>query len=167
VSLTCFVGSPARAAGKITLQSGAFANGANIPVRYTCGGDNQSPALNWSGVPGGARSLALIVRDPDAPSGNFIHWVVYNLPPDRSSLPTDVPTKDTIAGGGEQGLNGAGGIGYRGPCPPPGKAHHYHFELYAVDKKLDLKPGADVSQVESAMKGHVLSETDLIGMFGR
>jgi Raf kinase inhibitor-like YbhB/YbcL family protein len=157
----------AEAGRKLRLISRAFANGAAIPVEYTCAGDNNSPALEWTGVPGGSRSLALIVKDPDAPGGTFIHWVLYNMPPGRSSLPADVPKEDNIPDGGDQGVNGADGIGYHGPCPPPGSPHHYHFRLYAVDTKLDLKPGASADQLEDAMRKHVVAETDLVGTFGR
>ena len=159
--------SYAQNGGKLALESSAFSNGSTIPVQFTCGGDNQSPALSWTGVPHESRSLTLIVEDPDAPGGTFIHWVIYNMPADRSSLPEDVPGKDNIAGGGEQGLNGRGEIGYHGPCPPPGAPHHYHFRLYALDRKLDLKPGASARQVKHAMGNHVLAETDMVGMFGR
>lgn len=166
-SLLCALASRAEAGGELALASRAFANGSTIPVQYTCGGDNQSPQLHWSGVPSGSRSLALIVKDPDAPGGTFIHWVIYNMPPDRSSLPKDVAAKDNIPGGGEQGLNSRDKIGYHGPCPPPGTPHHYHFHLYALDQKLDLKPAASARQVEDAIEKHVLAETDMVGMFGR
>jgi Raf kinase inhibitor-like YbhB/YbcL family protein len=166
-AFVCALASRVEAGGKLALSSRAFSSGSTIPIQYTCGGDNQSPPLHWSGVPTGARSLALIVKDPDAPGGTFIHWVIYNIPPDRSSLPKGVPGKDNIPGGGEQGLNGRDETGYHGPCPPPGRPHHYHFQLYALDKKLDLKPGASARQVEDAMGKHVLAETDMVGMFGR
>jgi Raf kinase inhibitor-like YbhB/YbcL family protein len=167
VSLVSLMAQRAEAASNLSMQSRAFANGSGIPVHYTCSGDSYSPPLRWSGVPSGSRSLALIVKDPDAPSGTFIHWVIYNLPADRSSLPGNMPTNHNIPGGGEQGLNSADEIGYYGPCPPPGSPHHYHFRLYALDTKLDLKPGASAAQVEDAMKGHVLAETDMVGIFGR
>ena len=159
--------SRAQAAERLKLSSGAFGNNAAIPVEYTCSGDNESPALQWSGAPGGSKSLALIVKDPDAPGGTFIHWVLYNMPAGRSSLPKAVTKEDNIPGGGEQGVNGAGGVGYHGPCPPPGNPHHYHFRLYALDTKLDLTPGASAAQVEDAMRKHVLAQTDLVGTFGR
>ncbi len=150
----------------LTLASLAFVNGGSIPERYTCSGDNKSPALSWTGVPKSARSIVLIVDDPDAPRGTFVHWVVYNLSATSNGLSEGVATSASVEGG-EQGINGRGDNGYTGPCPPPGMPHHYHFRLYALDEKLDLKPGARAAQVEAALKGHVLASTELIGIFGR
>jgi Raf kinase inhibitor-like YbhB/YbcL family protein len=147
------------------LTSSAFANGGAIPQRYTCSGDNESPALEWSGIPGGTRSLALILADSDAPMGTFVHWVVYNLSATSIGLPEGVLATASPAGG-EQGKNGRDAIGYMGPCPPPGKPHHYHFRLYALDQELDLKAGATAAQVEAAIKGHVLGSIELVGIFG-
>jgi phosphatidylethanolamine-binding protein (PEBP) family uncharacterized protein len=113
-----FVFSPtprAEAGPKLVLESAALSNGSPIPVQYTCAGDNQSPPLHWSGVPKGSRALALIVSDPDAPGGTFVHWVIYNIPASRSSLPKAVPAKDNVPGGGVQGLNSRDNIGYHGP----------------------------------------------------
>lgn len=150
----------------IELTSPAFRTGEQVPVRYSCKGKNISPPLAIAQVPKSARSLALIVADPDAPSGMFIHWVVYNLPPTTTNLATDVPKRAVIAGGGEQGLNGRGHYGYFGMCPPPGPPHHYHFELYALDRKLELK-APDAARLEAAMKGHILAHTELVALFGR
>ena len=155
----------ATAAPTLTLASPAFDNGGTIPRRYTCSGDNESPALKWTGVPGGTRSLALIVADPDAPMGTFVHWVVYNLPPANKGLPESVSA--TAPGEGEQGKNGRGTIGYTGPCPPPGRPHHYHFWLYALDQLLELNRGATAPQLEAALRGHIVDRTELVGIFGR
>jgi Raf kinase inhibitor-like YbhB/YbcL family protein len=152
---------------RISLRSSAFANGATIPLVYTCVGENKSPPLKWSGVPAGAKALAVVVRDPDAPSGSFVHWVLYNVPAGVSELPAGVAKTESIAQGTDQGVNGRGQIGYAGPCPPPGAPHHYHFRLYALDNRVGLKAGASADDVEGAIKGHVLGSAELVGTFGR
>ncbi len=148
------------------LSSPAFKNEGAIPAAYSCSGLNKSPALVWSGVPRRARSLTLILSDPDAPQGTFVHWVVYNLSPAIKGLPEGTSATSNAAGG-EEGVNGRDQSGYTGPCPPPGKAHHYHFRLYALDAKLDLKPGATAEQVQEAIKGHVIGSTELVATFQR
>jgi Raf kinase inhibitor-like YbhB/YbcL family protein len=153
-------------ASTLALTSPAFQNGSAIPERYTCSGQNVSPELMWTGVPHGTRSFALILDDPDAPMGTFVHWVVYNLSPATTAMPEGVSASASV-GDGEQGLNGRGALGYTGPCPPSGKPHHYHFRLYALDKKLQLQAGATAEQAEAAIKGHVLATTELIGIFER
>jgi Raf kinase inhibitor-like YbhB/YbcL family protein len=149
-----------------SLTSPDFRNGGTIPERFTCSGLNTSPALEWSGTPAGARSLVLTVDDPDAPGGTFVHWVIYNLSPISKELPEGI-SLSAHNGAGEQGTNAGGDNGYTGPCPPPGKLHHYHFRLYALDQKLLLEPGATQAQVEAAMKGHVLGSAELVGVFER
>jgi len=153
----------------LTVTSSAFAAGAAIPDSYSCKSPNsESPPLAWKGVPNDAKTLVLIVKDPDAPHGTFIHWVVYNLPATLIGLDVNVPPTAKLANGGLQGANGLGRIGYMGPCPPPGSApHHYHFELTALDTALDLKPGATAAQVETAAHGHVMATGDLLGTFAR
>jgi Raf kinase inhibitor-like YbhB/YbcL family protein len=158
--------APADAEPTAVLSSPDFKNGDTIPLRYTCSGDNKSPALKWASIPGGARSLALIADDPDAPMGTFVHWVLYNIPPSTNGLPEGVSTSASVTNA-EQGVNGRGSVGYTGPCPPPGKPHHYHFRLYALDQKMDLRPGATAEQVQAAMNGHVLAKTELVGVFER
>jgi Raf kinase inhibitor-like YbhB/YbcL family protein len=150
----------------LALTSSAFQNGGPIPERCTCSGSNKSPELEWSGVSADVRSLTLILDDPDAPMGTFVHWVLYNVSPFIKGLPEGMSASASV-GSSEQGVNGQGEIGYTGPCPPPGKPHHYHFRLYALDRKLELKPGATKQQVEAAVKGHVLSSTELVGIFER
>jgi Raf kinase inhibitor-like YbhB/YbcL family protein len=159
----------AQNAPKLTVTSSAFATGAPIPVTYGCRGPNsESPPLAWQGVPKDAKTLVLIVKDPDAPGGTFIHWVVYNLPASLTGLDANVPPTEKLANGGLQGANGLGQIGYKGPCPPPGSApHHYHFELIAVDTTLSLNPGATAAQVEQAIQGHVKGSGELVGTFAR
>lgn len=150
----------------LTLTSPAFEQGDPIPTVYTCDGDNRSPALEWSRAPEQARSLVLIMDDPDAPSGDFVHWVVYNLPPDLASLKEDTSAGDIQGLGAENGSNGRGQEGYTGPCPPSGE-HRYFFKLYALDATLDLGPGVNKAQVEAAISGHVLDQTVLMGVYAR
>ena len=151
----------------MTLSSSAFTNNTRIPVGLTCSGDDKSPALSLRGVPSAAKSLALIVKDPDAPSGDFVHWVIFDIAASTTLLPEGIPPPSKTAFGAIQGQNGRGESGYTGPCPPPGKDHHYHFRLYAVDQSLALTGNADAAQVEAAMRGHVLEQTDLVGIFSR
>lgn len=151
----------------LSLTSSAFQDGQSIPVRFTCSGDDTSPALDWKGVPSQARSLALIVDDPDAPAGTWVHWVIFNIPIAASGLPESVPARKELADGSRQGLNDFRKVGYGGPCPPPGNAHRYFFKLYALDLWLDLAAGATKAGLERAMSGHVLAETRLIGSFKR
>lgn len=144
----------------LILTSSAFQEGRTIPVKYTCDGQNLSPPLSWSEVPAGTKSLALIVEDPDAPGGTFVHWVLYDLPGDLLAL-------DEGAGIGVQGVNGFRKSGYGGPCPPRGSTHRYYFKLYALDKVLGLKPGASKGDVEKAMQAHVLGWGQIMGKYGR
>lgn len=152
---------------RIILQSSVFADSAAIPAPYTCTGLDQSPPLRWSGIPARATTLAIIVKDPDAPGRTFVHWVLYNLPASVSELPADLPKTPTLAQGAAQGVTGFGQIGYWGPCPPPGPLHHYYFVIYALDVKLHLKPGASANEVERAVRGHILGKGELLGTFGR
>jgi Raf kinase inhibitor-like YbhB/YbcL family protein len=156
---------PAQA--QFVLSSTAIAPGAMIASDYACTGSDKSPTLSWSNAPQATKSFALIVQDPDAPGGTFIHWVAYNIPAQTTSLPAGVPKKAEIDGGGENGINSFGQLGYNGPCPPPGKMHHYHFLLYALDSSLNLGDKADAAAVEAAMKGHVLATAELVGTFER
>jgi len=149
-----------------TLQSSAFQNGGSIPKKFTCEAADVSPELTWSGVPEKTQSFALIADDPDAPMGTWVHWVIYDLPPNAAKLSEAVPKQEQAASG-TQGKNDFGKIGYGGPCPPPGKPHRYFFKLYALDGKLNLKPGARKAEVEAAMKGHILGQAELRGKYGR
>ena len=149
------------------LQSTAFQSGGDIPKRFTCDGPDVSPALSWSDPPGAAQSFALIADDPDAPVGTWVHWVLYDLPASARELPEGVPKESEPKSGGRQGTNDFRKIGYGGPCPPKGKPHRYFFKLYALDSKLNLKPGATTNAVEQAMKGHVLARAELMGRYGR
>ncbi len=159
----------AQETSRFAIASPAFTAGGTIPPAYTCKNSKAgSPQLTWQGTPKDARSLALIVEDPDAPNGTFIHWVVYNISVNITRLDASVAPTEQLGGGGMQGANTLGKIGYMGPCPPPGSSpHHYHFKLMALDATLDLKPGASAQQVEAASRGHVKAEADLVGTFAR
>jgi len=156
-----------RAVVTIQLTSSAFADGAAIPAKYTCDGDDISPPLKWRGVPEGTKSLALVCDDPDAPIGTFVHWVLYSIPPSVTELSEGVPAMGVIPNGAAQGTNDFKRLGYGGPCPPPGGAHRYFFKLYALDAELDLKPGAMKKDLVKAMEGHVLAEGQLMGTYQR
>jgi Raf kinase inhibitor-like YbhB/YbcL family protein len=123
--------------------------------------------LAWSGLPEGAKSLALICDDPDAPAGTWVHWVLYNVPASSGELPAGVPTSEEVLDGARQGLNDFRRIGYGGPCPPRGNPHRYYFKLYALDAELKLKSRATKRDVESAMQGHILAEGQLMGSYRR
>jgi Raf kinase inhibitor-like YbhB/YbcL family protein len=148
------------------LSSTAFVNSQSIPVNYTCDGRNDSPPLQWSGAPSGTRSFALICDDPDAPGG-WVHWVLYNLPAATRELPERVPTTETLPDGAKQGLSDFKRTGYGGPCPPPGKLHRYFFKLHALDTELKLRPPATKAALLTAMKGHVLADASVMGVYER
>lgn len=164
-------------ADAIHLESSTFTDGASIPERNSAYGENVSPDLSWSGVPEGAGSLALVVRDPDAPMPEpFIHWVVYGIPPDADGLPEGLPSDPSIrspeeVAGTIQGHSGVGRPGYFGPRPPAGSGEHrYIFTLYALDsgaEGLGLEPGLDEEGLMDAIDGHVLAEGELVGLFER
>ena len=148
------------------LTSAAFQHGEVVPATYTCDGKNISPPLQWIAPPSGTKGLALIMDDPDAPMGTWVHWVLYNLPPSVQQLSDAMPSTAQWPDGTVQGTTSFRRIGYGGPCPPSG-THHYVFTLYALDVPLSLPPGADKSAVESAMQGHVLAQAQLIGTYQR
>src|SRR5215471_19584835 len=145
---------------RIKVTSSAFHEGGNIPSKFTCDVSDTSPPLQIAGVPSGAKSLVLIVDDPDAPGGLFTHWLAWNIPPQTGSI------AEGIAPRGAQGANDFGKSGYRGPCPPLG-THRYSFKIFALDRELELGSGAKRSQVDAAMKGHVIAQGELIGRYAR
>lgn len=149
------------------VASAAFKPGEEIPKEFTCEGKDISPELRWTRPPRGTRSFVLIVEDPDAPSGTWIHWVVYDLPARVRALPGNVPKQAEVPGGGVQGRNDFGRLGYGGPCPPPGGAHRYYFKLYALDAMLRLRPGAKKEEVLRLARRHVLGEAQLMARFRR
>lgn len=152
------------------LTSPGFAHQADIPKKYTCDGEDVSPGLVWSGIPAGAKSLALIADDPDAPDPanprmTWVHWVLYNIPVSSDALP-EAAAEQNLPEGTLQGLNDWKRTGYGGPCPPIGK-HRYFFKLYALDTVLPDLGEPTKSQLESKMQGHVIDQTDLIGRYQR
>ncbi len=154
----------------LTLSSSAFSHNGSIPKRYTCDGDDVSPPLSWSGVPAGAKSLALIVDDPDAPDPaspkmTWVHWVLYDIPPTASGLSEGVSSK-ALPAGTKEGLNDWKRTGYGGPCPPVGR-HRYFHKLYALDAVLPSLGKPTKGNLEAAMKGHILAEAQLIGTYKR
>jgi len=151
----------------IQLTSTAFTEGSMIPKQYTCDGGDVSPPLSWSGIPNGTKSLALIADDPDAPIGTFTHWVLFNIPATLNGLPEGVVKTASVADIGTHGKNNFANAFYNGPCPPKGKAHRYFFRLYALDRKLDLKPGCSRQDLEKAMRGRILAQGQLMGIYGR
>lgn len=150
----------------ITLTSTAFAQGESIPAKYSCDGEDISPPLGWSDPPQGTQSFVLIADDPDAPAGTWVHWVLYNLPPESRALPESLTPDAEPAAGGQHGENSWRRLGYGGPCPPGG-THRYFFKLYALDSQLDLAAGETKDQVLQAMEGHVLAQTELMGTYTR
>lgn len=149
------------------IRSTAFTAGGTIPKKYTCDGPDISPSLSWTEPPTGTKSLALIMDDPDAPVGTWVHWVLYNLPPTTRDLPDGTPTTETLTTGAQQGTNDFPKVGYAGPCPPQGPAHRYFFKLYALDTELNLAPKATKKQLEAAMAGHILAQAELMGRYRR
>ena len=155
--------------GTMSLQitSAAFSAGETIPKKFTCDGPDVSPKLTWNEPPAKTQSFTLIMDDPDAPVGTWVHWVLFDLPADTKELSEGVAKQDQLSNGARQGRNDFGKIGYGGPCPPQGKPHRYFFKLYALDSKLNLKAGATKADVERAMKGHILAQAELMGRYGR
>jgi len=148
------------------VKSTAFQEGAMIPKLYTCDGQDISPPLSWSGVPAKAKSIALIMDDPDAPRGTWDHWVLFNIPPDTKSLAQNIPRTPSLTNGAKQGNNSWPKLGYGGPCPPGG-THRYYFKVYALDIVLTLKTGITKAQLLKAMEGHILAEGQLMGRYTR
>jgi Raf kinase inhibitor-like YbhB/YbcL family protein len=158
---------PGGAVMPLELKSLDFTAGGNIPKQFTCDGADLSPALEWTAPPAATQSFALIADDPDAPMGTWVHWVIFDLPAKLRALPQNFPKTEQSADGSRQGRNDFRKIGYGGPCPPPGKAHRYFFKLYALDAKLNLKPGATKKDVERAMQGHILAQGEYMGRYSR
>lgn len=144
----------------MTIGSSAFHQGGDIPAKFTCDGGGTSPPLQITGIPSEAKSLVLIADDPDAPSGMFTHWLVWNIPPQTNSVAEGSPPKGVL------GKNDFGKSGYGAPCPPTG-AHRYYFRVFALDRELSLPSGAKRSQLEAAMKGHVIAQGELMGRYAR
>ena len=160
VILLAVIASFAAEGAKMKITSSAFQEGGNIPSKFTCDGSDISPPLQITGVPLEAKSLVLIADDPDAPSGLFTHWLIWNIPPQTNSISEGSAPK------GVHGTNDFGKPDYKGPCPPSG-THRYSFKIYALDRELDLRGGAKRSQLDAAMKGHVVAQGVIVGRYAR
>ena len=167
LTIGCSASFAQQTSKKFELKTTTFRPGGDIPKKCTCDGGDVSPALSWSDPPPGTKSFALIMDDPDAPSGTFTHWVVYDLAPTTRQLPEKLAGNDDLRDGAHQGVNDFPMTGYGGPCPPPGKPHRYFFKLYALDTKLGLKREAHKQDVEQAMQGHTLAQAELMGKYKR
>ncbi len=153
---------PGVALSKLTVTSKAFSENGPIPVDYTCDGADKSPPLTWSAPPAGTQAFAIMMDDPDAPGGDFTHWVAFNIKPDALSVGEGADPSEL---GGAVGTNGFNRPGYAGPCPPRQEEHRYFFRVFALNAPTNAKPGATRDQVEAAMHGHVLAEGELMGTF--
>ena len=151
---------------ELKVMSSAFEDKGMIPSKYTCDGEDVSPAIVWENVPKGTKSIALISDDPDAPMGTWVHWVLFNLPGDSNGLGENVPGTETLQTGGIQGLNSWGRTGYGGPCPPSG-THRYFFKVYALDAMLNLDSKAKKEDLLRGMAMHILAEGQIMGKYKR
>jgi Raf kinase inhibitor-like YbhB/YbcL family protein len=154
------------AAMNMRVTSSAFSQGGNIPSKFSCDGNDISPPITWSKGPDDTKSYALIVDDPDAPMGTWVHWVIYDIPPSITSLPENVPKTQETTGGSVQGLNDFKRHGYRGPCPPGG-THRYYFKVYALDTVLKAGAGLTKKKLLKEMEGHILGQGELMGTYSR
>jgi len=150
----------------IKITSTSFEEEGMIPAKYTCDGIDISPPLEWSNVPERAESLALICDDPDAPMGDWVHWVIFDMPATANGLPENMPADKVLDNGARHGLNDFRKFGYGGPCPPSG-THRYFFKIFALDRQLELPSGSTKGDLLKAMKGHILSEGQLMGKYRR
>ncbi len=147
------------------LRSSVFHQNLSIPSKYTCDGANISVPLSWRDAPKDAKSFALILADPDALAGTWVHWVLYDLPASSHELEEAIPNQETLGNGAKQGVNDFGKVGYAGPCPPRGPAHRYFFKLYALDRMTELKPRARKQHLSDAMNKHILVQAELVGIY--
>lgn len=150
-----------------TITSSVFTDGGNFPQKHTCDGmGDVSPPLSWNGAPAGVKSFALISDDPDAPMGTWVHWVVWNIPPTAAGFKESMDKNPALADGTRQGITDFKRSGFGAPCPPSG-THRYYFKLYALDTLLELPPSTTKTQLEAAMKGHILAQTQMMGTYSR
>jgi Raf kinase inhibitor-like YbhB/YbcL family protein len=148
------------------ISSSVFKEGTIIPAKYTCDNIDVSPPLEWTQVPSGTKTFAIICDDPDAPQRTFVHWVIFNIPGDLTELSENTPKTDHLKNGAAQGKNDFGKAGYGGPCPPGG-THRYYFKLYAIDSELDPKQINNKKELLKAIEGHILAEAQLMGRYKR
>jgi len=153
----------------MNLQSDDFFDGDRLPDQHAYASDNKSPSLRWTDLPEGAREIAIICEDPDAPSGTWVHWVLYSLSADHEGLDTGIPKWPVLdkLGNAKQGKNDFKKLGYDGPHPPPGDPHRYFFRIYVLDDYLSLGQGASAGQLREAMDGHILAEKEIVGTYSR
>jgi hypothetical protein len=155
----------------LSLTTTAFKPNETIPLKHAGPGADISPALSFTGIPPRAQSLCLIMDDPDAPPGTWVHWILYDWPASRAAIEEGLAKTETLPNGAKQGIcwgvDSFERVGYYGPYPPPGKPHRYFFKLFALDSMLNLKPKADINAVKAAMKGKILAQAELVGLFGR
>jgi Raf kinase inhibitor-like YbhB/YbcL family protein len=161
IAMAIVLSTIAAGGGKMKITSPAFQEGGNIPAKFTCDGANANPPLHIEQVPAEAKSLALIVDDPDAPGGLFIHWLVWGIDPKATDIAENSVPPNVV-----QGKNGFGKSGYGGPCPPSG-AHRYYFRVYALDQTLSLPAGANRGELDNRMKGHIIGQGELMGRYSR
>jgi hypothetical protein len=159
-------GAPAGAEG-FGIFSPAFRHGAAIPKKFTCDRAEVSPPLRWIGVPEGTKSFVVIAEDPDVPAGSWVQWVLYDLPASAGGVRQKMPASEWLPDGAKQGVNEFGKVGYSGPCPPPGKVHHYWFRVYALDAPTHLGPQATKARVYRAMRPHILRVSEVMGTYER
>jgi Raf kinase inhibitor-like YbhB/YbcL family protein len=152
--------------GQLTVTSPAFLNGGFIPVDFSCDGRGNSPPLAWSAPPPGTKSIAIVVDDPDAANGRYVHWLIYDVPPGTTGIKPDADARKALPLGAVQGKNGKGGTGWLPVCPPPPSVHHYHFRVFALGDKLTLSQPSEDDLI-GAMRGHVLAQGETVGMFQR
>lgn len=152
---------------KLSISSSAFRDGDPLPRKYTGDGSDVSPPLRWAGAPSNALSVALMCFDTDAPKGTWYHWILFNISPTRNHFDEGVPKIGRLPDGEEQGSNDFGRPGYNGPAPPPGKLHHYHFRIMALDRKLDLNAGIGKDAFLQAINGHVVGQGEIVGTYKR
>jgi Raf kinase inhibitor-like YbhB/YbcL family protein len=175
LAVSAFAGGPGKGKGVIKMglevKSSAFKNAGEIPRKFTCDGQDVSPGLAWTGLPKATKSLAIIMDDPDAPPGTWVHWILYDIPGDSSGLEEGVPKKEALGNGAKHGLcwgvEDFDRVGYYGPCPPPGTPHRYYFKVYALDKALGIAPRATKNGLLKAMEGHILAQGELMGKYKR
>jgi len=155
-----------QARSSLLVRSSSFSDGGSIPRRFTCDGAGDSPNLQWPVVPAAAKSVAIVMNDPDAPV-DFTHWIAYNIPPSVWGLAEGASARDAMPKGSAEGTNDFRRAGYAGPCPPAGKSHHYVIRIYDLDIRLDLPPGATRRQLSSAIERHILAEGQIVGTYQR
>ncbi len=162
------VSSTAMAADeKLSVTSTTVQDGKAVPVEHTGDGKDESPAISWSKASAQVKAYALTCEDPDAPGGTWFHWIVFNMPAATTSLKAGVDKVAKLPDGSSQGTNDFGKLGYNGPAPPKGSEHHYHYKVFGLDGKLKLKPGCDKKEFYDAIKGHVLAQGQLTGLYKR